>query len=363
MRTTTGADGRYRLVGMPPGAGNVIMAKAGPGQPYRAAVATLSAAPGTGPLTEDFTLERSSVTIRGKVTDKATGRPVPAVVEYFVFADNPHRGQPLSLSGQEIRTGDDGSFELSGLPGRGLVAARALKDLYRVGQGADRIPGARPDGTFTTDPHICEPERVHALVAIEPASDATAVTCDLALDPGASRPGTVVGPDGQPVAGCTAINLYPHTMTFNSLELTSGSFTAAALDPLRPRPLFFRHEARKLAGMVMVRGDEKGPITVRLEPAATVTGRLVDLHGDPRQDVRVHVRHSDGEFGPNYYTTFLEPRLDRDGKFRIEGMIPGATYDLHAIAGYRLLGQLAAGVKLRPGETRDLGEVKIQQPQ
>ena len=44
-------------------------------------------------------------------------------------------------------------------------------------------------------------------------------------------------------------------------------------------------------------------------------------------------------------------------------MIPGVTYDLNAIAALRLLGDLATGVKLNPGETRDLGDVKIKRSQ
>ena len=47
VRATTGADGRYRLVGMPGGAGNMITANPGPGQPYLGAGAEVPA--GHGP--------------------------------------------------------------------------------------------------------------------------------------------------------------------------------------------------------------------------------------------------------------------------------------------------------------------------
>ena len=39
VRTTSDAEGRYRLVGMPGGAGNVITVHPGPGRPYLGAVA------------------------------------------------------------------------------------------------------------------------------------------------------------------------------------------------------------------------------------------------------------------------------------------------------------------------------------
>ena len=96
-------DGRYRLVGMPTGAGNKITVHPGPGQPYLGSISDLSDEPGTGPINCDFELKHG-VVIRGKVIDKATGEPVPAAVEYFVFDDNPHRGDARPLHGEEIRT-------------------------------------------------------------------------------------------------------------------------------------------------------------------------------------------------------------------------------------------------------------------
>ena len=107
-----------------------------------------------------------------------------------MFDDNPHRGDARPLHGKEIRARADGSFELMGLPGRGLVAARALKDLYLIGQGADKIAGADNNGYFRTGPHICVPEQLHAIVAIEPAEDARYLDCDVALIRGPALSGS-----------------------------------------------------------------------------------------------------------------------------------------------------------------------------
>ena len=363
VRTTTGADGRYRLVGMPAGSGNRITAVPGPAQSYLGSGAEVPGGAGPEPATVDFALKRG-VAIRGKITDKATGQPVPAVVEYFVFIDNPHRAAARGLHGGEVRTRPDGSFELEGLPGRGLVAARALKDHYLVGQGADKIAGAdAAQGWFHTDPHICHPEQFHTIAEIAPAQDAGSMTCDLSLDPGITLVGTVVGPDGKPLAGCTAIDLCPHTMSFNIVKLASGKFTAMGLDPKRPRPLVFRHDGKKLTAVVVARGDEGGPLTVRLEPAATVTGRLLDDDGRPRRGVRIDVNYARGQFGPNYYFPFLNPTLGDDGRFRIEGLIPGVPYDVSVRTDSTRLGDLATGVKLEPGGSRDLGDVKFKSEQ
>jgi RNA polymerase sigma factor (sigma-70 family) len=361
VRTTTGPDGRYRLAGMPAGSGNRITAHPGPAQPYLGAGAEVPGGAGPGPATVDFVLKRG-LAVRGKVTDKATGQPVPAIVEYFAFIDNPHRAEAWALHGAEVRTCPDGSFEVVGLPGRGLVAARAERDYYLIGHGADKIAGADERGSFRTFPHICHPQQQHAIVAINPAEDARSLTCDLALDPGMTLTGTVVGPDGQPVAGCTAIDLCPHTMSFNIVKLVSGTFSARALDPKRPRPLVFRHDEKKLTAVVVARGDEGGPLTVRLQPAGTVTGRLLDDDGQPRRGVRINDKYADGQFGPGDYFPFLRASIAEDGRFQVEGLIPGVAYNLGARGGdLSFFGDFATGLKLQPGETRDLGDVKVKE--
>ncbi len=361
MRTTTGPDGRYRLVGMPPGSGNRITAEPGAAGPYLGAGADVPAGVGPGPATVDFALQRG-LTIRGKVTDKATGQAVPAFVEYFIFVDNPHRAKARALHGRPVHTRRDGSFELEGLPGRGLVAARADKDQYLVGVGADRIAGPRVQGWFRTDPHICQPERLHAIAAIEPAEDVRSLTCDLALDPGIAIDGTVVGPDGRPLPGCTAIDLCPHTMSYSMVKLTSDRFTARGLDPRHPRPLVFRHDGKNLTGVVTARGDETGQLTVRLGPAGSVVGRLLDDDGQPRRSVRISAGYAPGQFGPGDFEALLEPKVGEDGRFRFQGLLPGVSYNFGAFAEPKYLGEIAAGIKVEPGETRDLGDLKVKAP-
>jgi RNA polymerase sigma factor (sigma-70 family) len=361
VRTTTGPDGRYRLVGMPPGSGNWITAHPGPEQPYLGAGSGVPGEAGLGPARVDFELKRG-VAIRGKVTDKATGKPVAAGVEYLALPDNPHRDDARGLGG-ETWTRPDGSFEVVGLPGRGLVVARAGRDRYLTGPRADKISEVDPLGTIKAIPHGFEPDFLHAIVAVDPSEDARSFRCDVVLDPGVKRLGHVVGPDGRPVSGCTAANLYPATMSPNIVELASDAFTAMALDPRQPRPLFFRHDGKQLAAVVMVRGDETGPLTVCLQPAGAVTGRLVADDGQPRHDVRLNVNYAEGQFGPRYYLSLSRPTLGHDGRFRIESLIPGVTYNLGAIAGGpRYLGDFATGIKLQPGETRDLGDVKVKPP-
>src|SRR5262249_541684 len=139
-RTVAGPDGRYRLTGLPKGEGNVITGAPPEGQPYLMALCHVPDRAGLGPVTVDFALKRG-VWIVGKVTDRATGKPVHAQVTYAAFADNPHLREVPDWTAefhQQTRAAD-GTFRLVGLPGRGLIAARAWGGRYRPAVGAGRI--------------------------------------------------------------------------------------------------------------------------------------------------------------------------------------------------------------------------------
>jgi RNA polymerase sigma factor (sigma-70 family) len=79
LRVTTDAEGRYRMVGLSRDAGHSLLALPPSGSPYLRASLTSGTAPGLDPVTVDFNLKRG-VIIHGRVTDKKTNRPAPALV-------------------------------------------------------------------------------------------------------------------------------------------------------------------------------------------------------------------------------------------------------------------------------------------
>ena len=68
----------------------------------------------------------------------------------------------------------------------------------------------------------------------------------------------MVGPNGRPVAGALAAGLRHDWFRDPPMPLKTDEFTALGLDPARPRLLCFIQHERKLAGSVVVRGDEEG---------------------------------------------------------------------------------------------------------
>ncbi|HJT77268.1 MAG TPA: sigma-70 family RNA polymerase sigma factor [Gemmataceae bacterium] len=353
VNTVTGQDGRYRLVGMPKGKGNAIKAAPGPEQPYFAAVRDLDNPPGLEPITADFALKRG-VLVTGRVFDKVTRQPVRSQALYVVFADNPHHKKvPDFQPDQYLNTQTDGSYQLVAFPGRGIIAARGWNDHYRMSVGADKIKGREPQlGLFLTAPFLLEPNTFNGYVEINPPEGAESLQCDILLDPGRMPRGTVVGPDGKPLAGALALGLtaYENSPGWTNAPLPTAAFTVYGLGDGEARDVYFVHPGKHLAALARVRGDDRGPLTVKLGPWGVVTGRLVGADGKPQAGALLRVVD-----GPLHRG---ELQTNQDGGFRLAGLAPGRAYTLDVVRNGQPVGHVFAGLTLKAGETRDLGDVK-----
>jgi hypothetical protein len=132
-------------------------------------------------------------------------------------------------------------------------------------------------------------------------------------------------------------------------------FTAWA-NPLFPLDIVCQHAQKGLIGVAKAPSKDGEAITVRMQPAASLVGRLVDAAGKPRAGVALEL-----EFQPkplNGWMAYLpEPiKTNPDGRFQIALLAPEMDYRLSD-------GQnvLHFGTGLQCGETKDLGEVRILQ--
>src|SRR5262249_4677918 len=155
---------------------------------------------------------------------------------------------------------------------------------YRWAVGADKIDGRDNNGVFRTAPFQVAAEAYHTLVEVNPAEGAEAVTCEIVLDPGRTLTGTALDPDGKPLAGVRASGL-ARQGGWERPQRT-GDFPRTGVDPGRPRLLEFAHKEKGLAGFLLVKGAEAQPLTVKLGPSGTLTGRLVTPDGKPVTDGR-----------------------------------------------------------------------------
>jgi hypothetical protein len=210
----------------------------------------------------------------------------------------------------------------------------------------------------------CTADNYHTLVEVAPAKEAASQTCDITLDPGRTLSGNVVGPDGQPLSGARMGGLTGFTITsWEHQTQPTAQFTVYAVKEGEKRNILVLHEEKHLAGSLILQGDEKGPLTISLKPWGTLTGRLVTGDGQPRPDVEVTLerygeRLTDPSCGYHRIRSF---QTDKEGKFRIEALVPDLKYTMHVKNKGRLVGTVFEDLKVKSGETKDLGDVQVKE--
>jgi hypothetical protein len=203
----------------------------------------------------------------------------------------------------------------------------------------------------------------HAYRLIRPTADATELSADFALDPGQRRRGRLLDPAGRPLSGAEAFNLIPSN--FQQVVLPGDTFTAEALSAARPRRLLFWHHDRKLAGTVLLKGNEPEPVTVTLQPLATLTGRAVGKTGEPLVGYTVQYAASAGLEWPGAPKRRDPPSIvtDKEGRFRITDLPAGVPLNLTIIVPKGIFAPIhRERLILDPGKTKDLGDLRGELP-
>jgi protocatechuate 3,4-dioxygenase beta subunit len=375
MQSVTDKDGRFRIHGMPCGQGNSLEVTPPADQPYHMMFQPVVTTPGLQQVVVDVALKRG-VWIDVRVTDNLTGKAVPSTAEYNVFSDNPYLKDLPGFTNRmhHDNQAKDGRFRLLGLPGRGLVSVWAADDHYVLGAGADKIKELQRGLIPGTTPRIVSARHTHGIVEVNPAADAEQVSVEVVLDPGRAIKGQVLGPDGKPLAGVLISGLDEYThwrhKQWGNGPSKTADFTMTGLASGRRRLLQFAHLDRKLAGSLLVDGDAKGPLRVTLVPAGSLSGRVITRQGKPAvggliNASRVESTLPDGVIpvADDEGSLPRPPRTDKDGKFRIDGLAPGLKYHLlYEAGGYllRIIGPLGSDLKVKAGETKDMGDLVVE---
>jgi protocatechuate 3,4-dioxygenase beta subunit len=382
----TDADGRFRA-NPEPGEVVGVMAVPPEGEPYLSAQTRYTWAKGQVEHSVDLALPRG-VLIRGKVTEEGSGKPVPGATVMYVLSlgSTPNRGNGAA---RPVETQPDGSFQLAIRPEPGRLAIQAPSDDYVFNEASQGLlfqgrPGGRRIYT-------------HAVLACDPKPDGTGQEVSVALRRGATVQGRVVGPDDRPVRDAWLISrliLRPDTVPWRSWRpdehgtAREGRFELHGLDHDTEVPVYFLDPKGRMGATARFSGRSmtQGPITVRLEPCGTAKARLVGPDGMPLPGfaqpwlISMDVTPQ-GTAGPNgrnpnplpadgdLLTRIdpvnypQDPAADAQGRIAFPALIPGATY--------RLLGRVPRAVRspqlnraftVKPGETMDLGDIRIEKP-
>ncbi len=328
-------------------------------------------APGIGPTRLDFKLVHG-IPVEGKVTNRTTGKPVAAFVEYVPTLENPNLSsvQDVSLF-EPIATRPDGSFTLPALPGPGVVVATVMDDRFLTADRAraDQLAQARRLGVIRgvearrlgVIRGVTSPEQCQALEPIAPESTAKIYRCDLSLLPAPEPIVRILDPGGQPLAGATVSGAASSDLIRECWWQSrhTGVFRVTGLTHHRIRNLTIHHEGRRLAGTLAVRDAEPGPLVARLRPWGTVSGRLVNRAGRPRAGVVLTYQDSYSGRRPFAQAFPKDVTTDSSGRFTFDGLVPEREYVIKLVPQDVYAPSVSVGGPhaVEPGETKDLGDV------
>jgi hypothetical protein len=353
----TGADGKFELRSVPRRDRYTLHAyPTEKAMPYVNAEVHVKGTPGLGDVRAEVKVRRG-IPLRVKVIDGRTRKPEAGDVYCMPVFPNGDLPANLSTCWLRLFRQPDGTYRGAALPGPGAVTVRRSDRKYvpaRASQKAffklKRMPnvdygGSEDDlwlaGLRGVAPIPLPVGQFHAVRFLNPAKGTRELSLTVELDPGRTRLLRFTDEKGGRVVG---VRWKEYMEDRWSDPLAGSEVRVPGVGPGSPRLRLLRQDEKQLAGMVWVK-DERGPLTVALRPWGTLRGRLLGKDGKPLAFHRL--------LGlPDAV------RTDAAGRFRAAGLSAGVDYTVRVEAGEVTLGKLPGPVRLKPGEERDLGDVR-----
>ncbi|HYO11747.1 MAG TPA: carboxypeptidase regulatory-like domain-containing protein [Thermoanaerobaculia bacterium] len=320
VEVTTGQDGRFLLADLPEGRYRLDVRKPDLPAPVLPEVVVSE-------TLRDLDLGRivlpRGVTLAGVVTDPE-GRPIPGAE---VRATLPGRESAPEDPPIRATTRDDGGFRLGGL---------------REGEPID-LRAEHPDYAPAE------------IAGVEAAPDPAV---SIVLAPGAWLSGQVVDEDGEGVAGAVLaawVSPAPGSGArgVDGLQVAAaadGHFEIRGLPPgtLRLRASAPGHQEAEVSGLELQPLEPLDDVRLVLAPSAVLEGTVRNSQGAPVPRARIAVRPAvDGP--ENGTRTVADRQVDAEGRFRVDGLAPGAVLVLADHDRYR---QMERPFDLHPGVNR-----------
>jgi hypothetical protein len=330
-----------------------------------------------GPV-KDLRLERGTI-IRGRVLDGETETPIrgASVVYRPSRANSSHREHYLYE--HPVLTDAQGRFALTGLSGPGYLLVETNDRSYMRSIDVGRMLSSRSG----------RPRPSGLTEIIVPATGTLEEEVVIRMKRGRTVTLQAVGPKGENLPWVEAeweANYAAHDWPgHRPRRFPDGKVQVEGLDPDRATRVFLVHQPAGVAAVFNVTPEtEELPIEVRLEPTATVVGRLVTPEGKPSagyvelftsfasevSQFTRKPRSSDYVRLAGFYIGGEQGSLhaDPDGRFIVKNVMPGvpiglATGDLERGGWviWKAKGRVITLKPLAPGERRELGQLTVGQ--
>lgn len=337
------------------------------------------------PIRADIKVKKG-VIVTGKLIDGATGEALPGSIMAAVLRGNPFaRDYPkfdefgiLAQCDSYDRTDSDHAFRVVAIPGPILLMGKTEgtdRAVYKYVGSDPKYPQfftENGDGYLGYNRMAPLQGIWNKVLEIKPG--VAVVKKDIVLE----REKILAEVQVQDVDGKPLLNVWADTddpkrgVSFEPhggrKESSSCSVYGEASD--KPLRIVFYQGGRKLTSTLILKGDEKQTVIVKLGPASAIKGRLLDAGGKPLADMEVELRYRDraAEYIHIYAIRHNEERgpilTDAKGAFVFDDVIPETAFELsfwHSKRRSKFQATTAIPViEVRPGECSDLGTIQLK---
>jgi beta-lactamase regulating signal transducer with metallopeptidase domain/5-hydroxyisourate hydrolase-like protein (transthyretin family) len=358
ISTVTDKDGRYTISGLSQSDNDTLFVVPPRGSRYL----PLGVQPKIKGVLEavklDFKLKPVSL-VRGQVLDKSTGKPISGGIQYSVFAKNPNFADHRKFSFanfHECRTDKEGRYEIAVLPGEGLISFMA--DDHQHYRRAEKY-GAIGESIgsemrmYETYPYMVNAADKHFVKEIQIDKNATDTELNIELSSGKSIGIRVVRANGESA---------PKAILNGATEPGGWGPTQDGMNELagyyadQGRELFAYDPESHQAAYLKISGPQTKEITLTLQPAGSLRGRLVDKQGLALSSARFF-----GESIPEVALGDIRQinTTDMEGRFELRGFVPGYKHTVRAQRDGSGLFVVAKDIEVDPIKGLDLGDVVV----
>lgn len=371
---TTDKDGKYEIRGAKKHTGYMVEVPPDPAAGLLPCQGFADDSVGYEPVTIDLKCAKG-VVLTGTVTNKATGKPVPAqmwvdVLNANAFVD---KYPPFMHSGSgatdKFKTDADGKFRVVTVPGPVILMAspekgdwEAFKPPVPDPKHPDRFTGeygmlgfyAYGGGVSLVQGNWCR--------VIEAKETDTEVSVEVAFEPATKTAVKVVDADGKPLAGTHATGT-TSWVGGRAVESVTDTHTLLNLEAKKERLVAVVQKEKKMVGVLTLTAETKDPV-VKLGDGGTVTGRAVDAGGKPAAGLNVQVYFARRAVQEAFEALGPDIVTDANGEFRIAPVFPGEEFRLLFRKGNKPVGpdydKAGKHSVEKHGDTLKLGDVKLE---